>query len=282
MVTAEPDEVAKDPKTKARLRWRKAMAMGLEEKGEEHELTPLPNSSKTATRKTGRRKSSLYLTHGKEHTVWKPKHHSKTGHPTFSDVVKEAIKRKQELQERQKSLLDRVQATQDVLKIQKSELAKISESSEKGIQEEEGVKEAKRSDEFGVPTLTSKGRWQRAVKNVTGEKKSESKKNDMKIFGLHFHDIVNQYVAAMPQSTSQSEFPPKDHSGPSALESTSVQNGGIPLQRWKRLFNEGQRLKGEREKTTEGLLHETTIPAPSDTVPEEAEITEVTSATESN
>ena len=284
LATAEPME--KDPKGKARLRWRKAI-MKLKEKGEEYELTSLSSSSKTATRKTRRQKDtpSLYLNHGKAHTVWKPNQHSGKWRSTFSDVVNEAIKHKQELIERQKSLQCWVKATQDVLKIQKGELARVYESSEEGEEEEQGKEEEEEEEEEGgkgakqggVHTLAGKERWQHAIKTVVGEK-SESKNKDMKKLSLHFHDIVNQYFAAMPQSTFQSGSLPMDHDEAPSLESASMQDGVIPFQKWKRRFIERQWSKEEREKNTKGSLHETTTVIP-DTIAEEAE---VTSAAEPN
>ena len=274
----------KDPEGKTRLRWRKAI-MKLGEKGEEYELTSLPNLS----RKTRRQKDtpSLYLNRGKSHTVWKPNQHSGKWRSTFSDVVNEAIKRKQELLERQKSLQSRVKATQDVLKIQKGELARVCESSEEGEEEELGKEEEEEEEKggngtkqgggTGVHTLAGKGRWQHAIKNVVGEQKSESKKKNLKKLSLHFHDIVNQYYAAMPQSTFQSGSLPMDCDEAPSLESASVQDGVIPFQKWKRRFIERQQSKEGREKSTKGSLHETTTVIP-DTIAEEAEITEDSSA----
>ena len=201
------------------------------------------------------------------------------------------MKHKQELLERQKALMSRVKATQHVLKIQKGELARISETSEEeeekereGEEEEEEEEGGKGSDGTGIPTLTGKGRWQHAIKSVVGEKR---KKIDVKKLSTHFHDIVSQYVAAM-QSASQSESPPMDHDETPSLESTSEQDGAIPFQKWKRQFIERQQSKEEREKNAKGSLYETATVTFSDTVmeadtlPEDAEIAEATSAAEPN
>ena len=272
--------MVKDLEEKARLRWHKAI-MNLREKGEEYKHRSLPNASMMTARSSRRqrdRRASLYLNHGKAHTLWIPNQHS----------VKQPMKQKQELLERRKSLLSRVKATQHVLKIQKGELAKVSETSEEEEEEKQGKEEeeekegnkgAKQSD----GALAGRGKRQHAVKNVVGQRKSGSKKIDVRKLSLRFHDIVSQYVAAMPQSTSQSESLPMDHDKVPSLESTSEQDGAIPFQKWKRQFIERQQSKEEREKDTKGSPYTITLSdTRADTPLEQAEITEATSVAEPN
>ena len=132
---------------------------------------PLKAEERRARR---RRNHSIYLNAGERHTVWKPKH----------STIIEGKRNKKDILERRRKLLNRVWATQQVLKVQRETLASIPEENE-----EEGS---------GVhPTTTERKMWQKAIAKVI-EQNPESIKKEKK--SMHFHDIVSQYVAAMSTS----------------------------------------------------------------------------------
>ena len=130
------------------------------------------------------RRKSLYLFDGQMHSVWTPRHPSKS-HTGFTDIVTEVVKSKQDLLKRRQRLQSRLMATQQVLKVQREEMVVMSDEGE---------------EENSTVQRPAGKKWQRAIKNVTKDNTKAKKKSPKK--NIHFHDVVSQCVAAMSTSNN--------------------------------------------------------------------------------
>ena len=162
----------------------------------------------------------------------------------------EMEKYKQDLHERQQKLLSRVQATREVLKVQREELATLEE--EKKTEEEEEEEE----EEEGAREILSPGRhtmtrrqWRNVIARVMEERGSNAERRERrnrKKHSMYFHNIVSQYVAAMAKPSPYSEHSPMlPHSSlrnrvPSStsLKVAPLRTGVVPLRQWKSLVFE--------------------------------------------
>ena len=118
--------------------------------------------------------------------MWTPRRPSKPC-AGFTDIVMEVMRNKQDLLERQQRLRSRIMATQQVLKVQREEMAAMSD--EDG-EEDSTVQEA---------AAEKKKKWQRAIKKVMEDNTKAKKKPSKR--SIHFHDVVSQYVATMSTSS---------------------------------------------------------------------------------
>ena len=110
---------------------------------------------------------AISLDDGQTHTVWKPEHMSSLGRD-FS------------LLERRKRLLNRVWATQQVLRVQ-------SDEGKGGNQQHSSV-------------AVKQKQWQKALKKATTVRRRKSTMRRQSTQNLPFHDIVSQYATAISTS----------------------------------------------------------------------------------
>jgi hypothetical protein len=216
-------------------------------------------SSGTQLRSESKRKSikakrdhrrALYLDEGQAHTVWKPKRFARKVHVAvgMSTAMLEMEKHRQDLHERQQKLVSRVQATREVLKVQREELANL----------EEDVADV---EDWGIGgpgggRRADKRRWRSVITRVNDDMKQRERHNRKKR-SMYFHDTVSQYVAAMTKYSPQGETgalvtsdahkkrAPSSHS----LKVTPLRTGVVPLRQWRSLlFEDHHRIT---EKTIE-------------------------------
>lgn len=252
----------------------------LEDKKElECHHSQIPKSCEDATQLTeGRRRTvgvyqrsrtSLYLRDGKAHSVWKPKRH--TERKPASGITNEVEEQRQDLHERQQNLLSRVQATRDVLKEQKEELARHPEDNLSGVEEEkekegEEEKEEERAQESDQTHTNSERRWQYAIKSVMKKKVGQNTRKDLKRMPWQFHDVVSQYIATVSQSSPHSEAQPtvaqERQRAPTApcVKSSSTEDGVIPLRQWKSQYYASKKVKQERQERMKQFSTEPSIP----------------------
>lgn len=213
------------------------------------------SSSGTQLRSESKRKSikakrghrrALYLDEGQAHTVWKPKRFARKVHVAIgvSTAMLEMEKHRQDLHERQQKLLSRVQATREVLKVQREELAHMEEDwldvEDWGVgQTAGGRREAAAAD---------KRRWRSVITRVMEDNNNvkQRERRNRKKRSMYFHDTVSQYVAAMTKLSPQGERAtletndaqkkraPSSHS----LKVTPLHTGVVPLRQWRSLLFE--------------------------------------------
>ena len=232
------------------------------------------NSLGEGINRHGRRRKksvrSVYLHDGETHTVWKPSAPSPVtpaAPPShFADVVHEVMRQngKLNLRERQRQLLSRVTATQQVLKEQNEELATVAELTEdEGEEDREG--EQRSVSAPGQRDTPGRKMWQHLIKSVIDEKKESEKdrKRNRKRSTVHFHEVVTNKVASMeppravtlPSTSEQGETatvnnpvtPRKTTRRKTSVISrgrldTVTPSGAIPFMEWKSQFYERQRL----------------------------------------
>ena len=111
--------------------------------------------------------AALSLEDGQTHTVWKPEHRL-TSNSGRSDILK-----------RRKQLLNRVWATQQVLKVQSEQLQSDDDQ-----------------QQFSKPV--KQGQWGRALRDATirSRRRGELRRRPAMI-SLPFHDIVSQYATTI-------------------------------------------------------------------------------------
>ena len=114
------------------------------------------------------KKTAISLDDGQTHTVWRPEHVSSLG-------------RDSGLLERRKRLLNRVWATQQVLRVQ-------SDEGKGDSQQQHNTEPVKRKQ------------WQRALKNVTIAHRRKVTMRRCSTENFPFHDIVSQYATAISTS----------------------------------------------------------------------------------
>ena len=226
-----------------------------------------------------RARTSLYLRDGKAHSVWKPKRH--TERKRVSRVDNEVVEQKQDLHERQQNLLSRVQATRDVLKEQKEELARQPEEHQSGMEVEEKEKERedeeeegdRESDQTHTSTTNGEQRWQHAIRSVMEENVGKKTRKDLKRMPWQFHDVVSQYVAAVSQPSPHSEAQPvvaqERQRAPTTPYMKSEQDRVISLRQWKSQYYESKKVKQERQERMKQFYTEPSIPKHLITIAEE-------------
>lgn len=146
-----------------------------------------PESKRRSIKQKQQRRNALYLDNGEAYTIWKPKY-LKTAET--SNTVLEMDKQKQDLYERQQKVLSRVQATREVLKVQREELATLEDETE------EDVKSSVRQ------CTTLREKWPNTVTGMTKENEKEKEQQSRKKRSTYFHNTVSQYVAVMMKSSS--------------------------------------------------------------------------------
>ena len=194
------------------------------------ETQPMPDSSISKTQ-SGRAKSdkqeALYLDRGRRHTVWTPKHSRKTS-VGFTDVVMEVVKNRRSLRERQRTLRNRVMATQHVLKVQREVITNEDEEE---------------SDRTQQSTAEKPKQWGKVITKVIEEntkmKKTPSKRR------TPFHDIVSQYMEATSKSDGDDTQSTTTQAKVAALKS---------LQHWKNQLMEVPQRKRTQEMSTESNI----------------------------
>lgn len=178
------------------------------------------------------RRQALYLDEGQAHMVWKPKRVGRKPLTEITTAMQEMEKHRQDLHERQQKLLSRVQATREVLKVHKEELATLVE------------------DKSPTQRQTSEKRWRTAITKVM-EENEEMRRRKRNKKSLYFHEIVTQYVAAMAKEKSKAaktqmaakpEAPkapkkqaPKKRPPANTVKMAPLHRGAIPLRTWKSL-----------------------------------------------
>ena len=213
--------------------------------------TQLRSESKRKSIKAKRNhRRALYLDEGQAHTVWKPKRFARKVHVAIgmNTAMLEMEKHRQDLHERQQKLLSRVQATREVLKVQREELANLEEDvidvDDWGIGEAGGGRRA------------DKRRWRSVITRVMEENDDMKQRErcSRKKRSMYFHDTVSQYVAAMTKYTPQSETgalamnemhkkrAPSSHS----LKVTPLRTGLVPLRQWRSLVFEDHHRIAEK------------------------------------
>ena len=231
-----------------------------------------PERRRKSIKEKKERRKALYLDEGQAHTVWKPKHLTKKQSSGVSTTMLELEKQRQDLHERQQKLLSRVKATQEVLKVQREELATL----DKDDTEEEGIQ-----DNAQQLTLNERGKRQNVITRETEENsKLKKKRRNRKKRSMHFHNSVSQYVAAMAKHSPYRETPtavPFRNRVPStmSLKATSLQMGVMPLRQWKSLVFEEHKVTDARQKLLSQSLSpfETRIVTNHDTVSGEFDTT---------
>lgn len=192
-----------------------------------------PESIRKSIKAKKERRRALYLDEGQAHAVWKPKRYNKKVHVAVSvhTAMLEMEKYKQDLHERQQKLLSRVQATREVLKVQREELATLDE-------------EEKIPDE-----AMDRRQWRNVITRVMEENGTDTdrrERRNRKKQSMYFHNIVSQYVAAMTKQSPSSETAPSlthnslKRRAPSytSLKVAPLRTGVMPLRQWKSLVFE--------------------------------------------
>ena len=150
----------------------------------------LRTTAKTKSiRKKQDRRRALYLVAGQSHSVWTPRQRS-VKKQSFTDVVMEVVRNKQDLQQRQKRLRSRVMATQLVLKVQREEL-------------DDAAREGEEDEVVPTPT-TEKRMWQKVITKVM-EDNTKAKRRKRSKRSLHFHEVVSQYAEKMSKASQDDE-----------------------------------------------------------------------------
>ena len=217
---------------------------------------------------------SVYLRDGDVHAVWKPSKPSVSS-PTiptppparFVDVVHEVMRQhgKENLRERQRKLLSRVTATQQVLKEQNEELAAVAELTEEDEEEEEKDVAPRSVSAPGQRDTPGRKMWQHLIKSVIDKKKQteKDKKRNRKRSTVHFHEVVANRMASMdpagagglPSISEQNvngvpqvitpvspQKPRRKTSVPWRRQDAVTPSGAIPFTEWKNHFYERQKL----------------------------------------
>ena len=172
-----------------------------------------PESQRRSIKQKQQRRKALYLDNGKAYTIWKPKYSKTTG---ASNTVLEMDKQKQDLYERQQKVLSRVQATREVLKVQREELATLEDETENSVQQCTTVRE----------------KWSNTITRMTKENEKEKEQQSRKKRSTYFHNTVSQYMAVMMKSSPHdpTEATLQDAQVPTSVSSkVSPQHTGIPL-----------------------------------------------------
>ena len=209
-----------------------------------HTGTQLRSESKRKSIKAKRgNRRALYLDEGQVHTVWKPKRFARKVHVAVgvSTAMLEIEKHRQDLHERQQKLVSRVQATREVLKVQREELANIDEDE---VERDEWMMNG--CSEAGRRAMDRR-RWRNVVTRVMEDERDGStrrERGNRKKRSMYFHNTVSQYVAAMTRQPLQTETAvPVDHikkRAPSShsLKLTPLRTGVMPLRQWRSLVFE--------------------------------------------
>ena len=215
------------------------------------------------------RRQSIYLEDGDEHRVWKPTNRSPSPGPC--DSVQDVKENMENLQERQRKLLRRIQATRHVMKMQMGEMALISELSDQSsdddeeeeevVGEEEWEEEEEEEEEENweeneekevevrevrkvgnydgvrVKELSDRAKWQYTIKRIMNKndcgKRRKRKAQHLNRLSTIFHDYISQYVAAM----SDNETEEIDIQGKAAgVDSHFNSVGVMPFKQWKSNF----------------------------------------------
>ena len=128
-------------------------------------------------------RTSIFLSDGDAHDVWRPKR--RKPRPALATVVDQMVQQvplQSSLRERQRTLLNRVRATQEVLR-------EVDFAEEMDVDGEEEATPAEPHP---------KRRWQKAKDSVVSElHKSKTTKKEK---GRQFHDVVSRYMAHMEKS----------------------------------------------------------------------------------
>lgn len=175
-----------------------------------------PESKRRSIKQKQQRRKALYLDNGEAYTIWKPKYLKTAG---ASNTVLEMDKQKQDLYERQQKVLSRVQATREVLKVQREELATLEDETENSVEQRTTVRE----------------KWSNTITGMTKENEKEKEQQSRKKRSTYFHNTVSQYVAVMMKSSPHdpTEATLQDalsHQVPTAVSSKGPpQHTGIPL-----------------------------------------------------
>ena len=159
----------------------------------------------------------------------------------MSTSILEMEKQRQDLHERQQKLMSRVQATREVLKVQREELANLEEDEVDGDEWVIGQPGSERR------AATDRRRWRSVITRVMEENDgvTQRERRNRKKRSMYFHHTVSQYVAAMTKNSPMSETAPPLTSSikkraPSyhSLKVTPLRTGVVPLRQWRSLVFE--------------------------------------------
>ena len=165
-------------KRMAKVRWKQAAEASLQR--EEEEVSNTKENADISTSELPKfNRKSIFLRDGEAHVVWRPKR--RRSHPALASVVDQIAHQSSSLRERQRTLLHRVRATQEVLR-------------EVDIQEEGAVVDEVQPS--SVPR--SRTLWRQAKDSVVSELQRSKEEATKKI---QFHDIVSRYMDRMERSS---------------------------------------------------------------------------------
>eukprot|EP00731_Ephydatia_muelleri_P033340 Em0028g15a len=165
-------------KRMAKVRWKQAAEASLQR--EEEEVSNTKENADISTSELPKfNRKSIFLRDGEAHVVWRPKR--RRSHPALASVVDQIAHQSSSLRERQRTLLHRVRATQEVLR-------------EVDIQEEGAVVDEVQPS--SVPR--SRTLWRQAKDSVVSELQRSKEATKEKI---QFHDIVSRYMDRMERSS---------------------------------------------------------------------------------
>ena len=184
------------------------------------------------------KRRSLYLRDGKMHSVWKPKSYSELKVTSkFQGAVKKVMKEKEDLHKRQQNLLNRVQATRDMLKEQKGELARLQDEEEDTTEENETQDEAVGGSDPSHAHTPAK-QWQRVIKKVVDNNAVHNKNNPTKKKPWQFHDVVSQYMLAVSKSRDghQAQRSAQELIRAPSSPCLPASSGVVPLRQWKSMM----------------------------------------------
>ena len=173
-------------KTSVQVRWKQAAQASLL-KEEDMDVSVGSNGGVDTTtgEQRGFNRKSIFLRDGDTHSVWRPRR--RKPHPALASVVDRMVENaplQSSLRERQRTLLHRVIATQEVLR--EVDIAEDEDGEEEVVQQAEP---------------RSRDRWRQAKDSVVSEIRSKKDKQ-----GLQFHDVVSNYVARMDPASDSGDM----------------------------------------------------------------------------
>ena len=214
-------------KVSVQVRWKHAAQASMQK---EEELPVSKDTADTISELPKFNRKSIFLRDGDAHAVWRPKR--RRPHPALATVVDQMVQQtplQSSLRERQRTLLYRVRATQEVLR-------EVDFAEEMDV---DGEVEATPAEPH------SRRRWRKAKDSVVSElHKSKTAKKEK---GHQFHDVVSQYMAHMNKSLDVDDLKDSSTFGRRSLNVLSRQISGqlaaagipksapVPIAEWKKL-----------------------------------------------
>lgn len=227
-----------------------------------------PESQRRSIKQKQQRRKALYLDNGEAYTIWKPKYSKKNVSAGASNTVLEMDKQKQDLYERQQKVLSRVQATREVLKVQREELATLEDETE-----ETSVQQFTSDREKSSHTITGM--------TLTKENDKEKEQQSRKKLSMYFHNTVSQYVAVMMKSSPHGPTVAtlEDALSDPVPASVPPQHTGMPLHH---LFEDPKITETMKKQSNQTLPLKTKVCANGEATPLDFNATPSDSDTENN